>query len=175
MNTPDRHIPGLPPHQEAIRAKCFHPTGTFIEFKKEEIEQSIPERFEQQVRRYPDRLAVKTRSQALTYAQLNKAANRVAHTILESRGEGQEPVALLFDQGAQAVAAILGILKAGKFYIPLDPSFPRERTTQIMADSQTGIIVTNSQNVSTARELGHDEIQSLNIDNVESTNSRKLS
>jgi hypothetical protein len=36
----------LPPEQEAIRAKCFHPSGTFIEFPKEEIEQSIPERFE---------------------------------------------------------------------------------------------------------------------------------
>ena len=54
MNTPDRHIAGLPQEQEAIRAKCFHPTGTFIEFKKEEIEQSIPDRFEEQVRRCAD-------------------------------------------------------------------------------------------------------------------------
>ena len=56
-------ISDLPPEQRAIRDRCFHPTGKFIEFKKEEIEQSIPDRFEQQVRRYPDRVAVKTRKE----------------------------------------------------------------------------------------------------------------
>ena len=56
-------ISDLPPEQRAIRDKCFHPAGTFAEFRKEEIEQSIPDRFEQQVRRYPDRVAVKTRKE----------------------------------------------------------------------------------------------------------------
>ena len=73
--------PGIPPEQQAIRAKCFHPTGTFIEFNKEEIEQSIPERFEKIVRMYPDRLAVKSEKHSLTYDQLNKAANRIAQKI----------------------------------------------------------------------------------------------
>jgi non-ribosomal peptide synthetase component F len=61
--------------QWAIHACCVHPSHTFVEFCKEEIEQSIPERFEQQVRRYPDRIAVKTRSQELTYEALNQATN----------------------------------------------------------------------------------------------------
>jgi non-ribosomal peptide synthetase component F len=64
----------LPPDQQAIRDKCFHPTGTFVEFPKEEIEQSIPERFEKIVRLYPDRIAVKTANQAWTYAELNGMA-----------------------------------------------------------------------------------------------------
>jgi hypothetical protein len=50
----------LPPEQEAIRAKFLHPTGTFIEVEREEIEQSIRERFETVLRQYPDRIAVKT-------------------------------------------------------------------------------------------------------------------
>jgi len=58
MNDPNTRA--LPPEQLAIRAKCFHPSGIFIEFKKEEVEQSIPERFERIVRKHPDRLAVKT-------------------------------------------------------------------------------------------------------------------
>ena len=45
----------LPAEQEVIRARCFHPSGNFVEFPKEEVEQSIPERFEQQVAKYPDR------------------------------------------------------------------------------------------------------------------------
>src|SRR3990167_1064135 len=93
-------FPGLPPEQEAIRAKCFHPTGTFVEFKKEEVEQSIPDRFEKIVRMYPDRIAVKTRNHTLTYDALNKAANRVARAILAQSGEGDEPIALLLENDA---------------------------------------------------------------------------
>jgi non-ribosomal peptide synthetase component F len=63
----------LPPAQQAIRAKCLHPSGNFVEFKKEEIEQSIPARFEEIVRRYPDRIAVKTAHHSLTYAELDAA------------------------------------------------------------------------------------------------------
>ena len=125
----------IPPQQQAIRDKCFHPTRTFIEFRKEEVEQSIPDRFEEQVRRYPDRLAVKSRVQALSYGELNKAANRVARDILARRGKGEEPIALLFEQGAPAIIAILGILKAGKFFVPLDPSYPRARTGYMLEDS----------------------------------------
>ena len=104
----------IPQAQQAIRAKCFHPTGRFIEFPQEAIEQSIPARFEQQVHQYADCLAVKAKEQALTYAELNAAANRVAHAILARRGEGQEPVALLFAKGVSLIVAILGVLKAGK-------------------------------------------------------------
>jgi len=57
----------LPPEQQAIRDKCFHPTGSFVEFKKQEIEQSIPKRFEKIVRAYPYRLAIETKTQSLTY------------------------------------------------------------------------------------------------------------
>ncbi len=78
----------IPEQQRAIRDKCFHPTGTFVEFRKEEIEQSIPDRFEQQVRRYPDRLAVKSRTQALTYDELNKAANHGSSHCAEPGKEG---------------------------------------------------------------------------------------
>src|SRR5712692_8793724 len=67
----------------------------FEEFRRADTEQSVPDRFEQQVRRFPDRLAVKSQTQALTYAALNIAANRLAHAIVERRGVGQEPVALL--------------------------------------------------------------------------------
>src|SRR5262245_5453282 len=96
----------IPKAQQAIRAKCFHPTGHFMPFTKEAIEQSIPARFEQQVRRYASRLAIKTRDQALTYAELNEAANRLAHAILARRGEGQEPIALLFAKGVPLIVAI---------------------------------------------------------------------
>jgi non-ribosomal peptide synthetase component F len=71
------------PSQEAIRAKCVHPSGVFVEFKKGEIEQAIPERFEQIVAKHPDRIAVRTRRHTFTYDESNRDANRVAHAILD--------------------------------------------------------------------------------------------
>ena len=79
LSTMRRETGGLPPEQQAIQDKCFHPTGTFIQFRKDEIEQSVPERFEDQVRRHPNRLEVKTRSHQLTYEELNRAANRISN------------------------------------------------------------------------------------------------
>ena len=80
-NTSERVVK-LPWEQEAIRAKCFHPTGTFVEFEKEEIEQSIPDRLEKIVGTYPDQIAVKTRNHLFNHAELNNATNRVASAIL---------------------------------------------------------------------------------------------
>ena len=100
------------------------PCGEFVEFDLDAIEQSIPDRFAQQVERHPDKVAVQSDSDRLTYAELEAWSNRIAHAVLEQTGEGQEPVGVLLAQGARAIAAILGVLKAGKFYVPLDPLFP---------------------------------------------------
>src|SRR4030095_14329369 len=77
----------LPPKQQAIRDKCFHPSGTFIEFLQDEVEQSIPQRFETIVGRYPDRLAVKDQILSWTYNDLNRLATRVARLVLSRCGD----------------------------------------------------------------------------------------
>jgi amino acid adenylation domain-containing protein len=143
----------LPPDQQAIRDKCFHPTGTFVEFPKEEIEQSIPERFEKIVRLYPDRIAVKTANQAWTYAELNGMANRLARAILAERGSGAEAIGILFEKSALMAAAMLGVLKAGKFFVLLDPSFPKERLGFFLDNSLAAMMVTDRRNVSLACQV----------------------
>jgi amino acid adenylation domain-containing protein len=155
--------------RQSIRPKRVRPRGPFIEFKKEEIEQSLSDRFEQQVLRYPERLAVKTRSHAFTYDELNKAANRVARAIVEHAGEGEEPIALLFEHGAPVIAAIFGVLKTGKFYVPLDPLYPRARNAYMLENTQASVLVTNNQNLSLARELAQPKCQLINLDELDST------
>ena len=167
MSDLSRHSVDRPLQQKAIHDKCFHPTGTFAEFKKEAVEQSIPNRFEEQVRRYPDRIAVKSQGKELTYDQLNRAANRLAHTILTERGEGPEPVAVLFEHGAQMVVALLGVLKARKFCVPLDASHPTTRIGSILGNSQASLIVTNSPNLSLASELAQQRCRVVNIDAID--------
>src|SRR5919112_5100235 len=163
-------LSGLPADLRQPEEVCQgHPTNAFIRFEKEETEQSIPQRFEQQVRRYPDRLAVKTRSHQLTYAALNKVANRVARALLAQRGEGEESIALLLEHDALMIAAILGVLKAGKVYVPLDPTFPYARSAYILEDSQAGLIITNSKNHSLADSLGENGHSLINIDEIGAT------
>ncbi|MBA2448197.1 MAG: non-ribosomal peptide synthetase [Chloroflexi bacterium] len=144
-----------------------HPTNPFVEFRKEEVEQSIPARFEQQVATYADRLAVKSRRHELTYGALNRAANRAARAILDRRGGGERPIALLLEHDAPMIVAMLGVLKAGHFYVPLDYSAPRARLAYILEDSQASLLVTNNQNLSAAEELAHDRLPLLNLDELE--------
>jgi len=158
----------LPPSQELLQAKCFHSTGTFVEFNKDEIEQSIPKRFEEQARKYSNRTAVVTRNQTLTYDQLNQGVDRLAGAILHQRGGRQEPIALLLEQSASAISTILGVLKAGKIYVPLDTTYPQARIEYILEDSQAPVIVTNNRNFLLARKLAkHNGCQLLNIDELD--------
>ena len=167
MNNHSTSTGGFPHQQQAIRDRCFHPTGNFAEFKREEIEQSIPDRFEEQVRKYPNRLAIKGKNYELSYSDLNLVANRVARAVLDQRGGGEEPVALLLEQGAPLITGILGILKAGKITVPLDPSYPSGRTSYMLEDSQASLILTNKQNLSLARESAKCGIKLLNIDDLD--------
>jgi non-ribosomal peptide synthetase component F len=65
------------------------------------------------------------------------------------------------------VASILGVLKAGKFYVPLDPSYPQARTTYMLEDSDAHLIVTNTQNLSLAKELAQNGGQVMNFDELD--------
>ena len=131
----------LSPEQKAIRGKCFHRSGTFVEFPIEDIESSIPARFEKIVRIYPDRIAVKTRGEQLTYDELNKRANRLARVLLARRGSVPEPVALFLDRWDTLVVGHLAVLKAGKFSIALDPGADPDRTAHLLGDSCAQITI----------------------------------
>ena len=137
-----------PRHQEAIRVKCFRASGAFVEFPKPEVEQSIPERFEKIVGINPHGIAVKAEDQAVTYAELNAMANRVARKIVQQRGSEAEPIGVLLEKGLEQIVAILGTLKAGKFFALLDPSLPAARNTGMLADLRPGLVITNQDSVS---------------------------
>src|SRR5262245_60277562 len=101
------------------------PGNPFVEFPLADIEQTIARRFEQQVRRYPKRLAVKVGKQSLSYEELNAAANSVARTLLQRAGLKTDPIGILCDTGVSMIVAILGALKASKPFAPLNPRLPK--------------------------------------------------
>ena len=99
---------------------------------------------EAQVERTPHALAVMCGEQSISYQELNRRANRVAHA-LQKLGVGADlPVGLCAERSVDALVGLLGILKAGGGYVPLDPSFPGHRLQLMLEDAQVSIVVTQA-------------------------------
>ena len=101
----------------------------------------LHERFEAQVDRTPGAVALRFGDEALTYAELERRANRLAHRLV-ARGVGREVlVGLALERSLDIVVAMLGVLKAGGGYVPLDPALPRERRDFILADCGATVVL----------------------------------
>ena len=166
MGEPTNQSFEVPSEWQTTREESFLAPGQFVQFPIEDVDGSIPDRFEKIVRLYPDRLAVKMGDRSLTYDVLNRYANRIARAILAKRAPGSEPIALLLEQGVEVIAAIVGVLKAAKFYVLLNSSTPRERTAYILEDSQAGLIITNTANLDLACALSG-RTDCLNLDHFD--------
>jgi len=142
----------------------------FDQFPRSVVEESIPARFEQQARMFPDSIAIEDPKIALTYRDLNRLSNRIAHATLAVRGEGSEPVALLVGNGVPVVGAMLGVLKAGKFYVALDVSDdsnnaaqPMQRMAAILAEIRPALLIVDNARMEQANALCPDAAL-LNLD-----------
>ncbi|MHA6757549.1 non-ribosomal peptide synthetase [Streptacidiphilus sp. PAMC 29251] len=99
---------------------------------------------EQRVAADPDTVAVRGTTGSLTYRELNERANQVAHHLRE-RGAGVGSlVAVCLDRGPELVCVLLGILKSGAAYVPLDPDYPTERLRHMVQDSAAALVVTHT-------------------------------
>lgn len=132
---------------------AVEPARDFIPFADAAIHQSLPRRFAEQVRAHGDALAIRSDRASYTYTALDRAANRLAQAILARRGAGPEPIALLFDHGAEALVAIVAVLKAGKFYVVLDPHYPRDRLRYMLEDAGARLLVADAANAALAGAL----------------------
>ena len=105
---------------------------------------SIPELFAGQVARVPDAAALTFEGRSLSYRELDEAANRLAH-LLADRGAGPgECVALLLPRSAEAIVAILAVLKSGAAYLPIDPALPAARIEFLLGDASPVAAVTTA-------------------------------
>jgi amino acid adenylation domain-containing protein len=103
---------------------------------------TLPAMFEAQVARTPDAVAVVADGATLTYAELNRRANRLARH-LAGRGAGADTVvAVVLPRGAEALVALLAVLKAGAAYLPIDTANPPARIEALVADAGAGAVVT---------------------------------
>ncbi|MDP3562589.1 MAG: amino acid adenylation domain-containing protein, partial [Legionellaceae bacterium] len=104
-------------------------------------DKTIHQLFEEQVKKTPNNIAVVFEEQQLTYKQLNEEANQLARYI-HKQNPG-EFVAICMDRSLEMIVAILGILKAGCAYVPIDPNYPKERIDYILADTKASLVLDN--------------------------------
>ena len=140
--TPERCVWELPLLTEAERQQLLVEwNNTTTDYPADAL---LHELFEAQVERTPKRIALRVGTTALSYAELDTDATRMAQA-LRSRGVGRgERVGLCVERGADMLAAVLGILKAGAAYVPLDPSFPAERLRFMAEDAQLTLLVSTT-------------------------------
>jgi len=145
----------------------IEPKKSFVPFPHDFVDNTLVERFEQAVEKFPGRSAIVQGDRELSYQALNQSANRLAHAILARLGPGEEPVVFLLEDKTASIISILGILKAGKIYFALEPSMPIEHLENIFKDAGSGLIITDEPSLPVARQLAQDGAAILNLDLLE--------
>ncbi|MGB8953801.1 MAG: amino acid adenylation domain-containing protein [Tumebacillaceae bacterium] len=123
---------------EEYQQIVFDQNATAVEFPKDLC---LHQLFEQQVMRTPNNIAVVYRDQEVTYAELNAQANRLA-CRLQANGAGPDvPVAICMERSVELIVALLGVLKAGSAFVPLDPNAPTLRLKQLIQEAGAPILL----------------------------------
>ncbi|HWW51435.1 MAG TPA: amino acid adenylation domain-containing protein, partial [Verrucomicrobiae bacterium] len=141
------------PRSNHAASSAAHSTGT-----------TLVELFEQQAQRTPNQSALASEDQRLTYAELDRRASQLAH-YLRGMGAGPETLVGLFvERSAEMIVGLLGILKSGAAYLPIDSAFPRERISFMLEDAGAKILLTQSSLLS---RLPPGSAQAVCLDNLD--------
>ena len=124
------------------------------ELNIEDLSGTIHGKFEEQVIKTPNNIALKSGNVELSYEQLNQRSNQLARYITTKKNIIPDSlVALFLDRSEIMIEGILGVLKSGAGYIPIDTSYPEERIKYILEDTKTSIILTNQRNKNFLKDL----------------------
>lgn len=133
-----RELDLLPPVERREVLDVFN--DTVVAYPRNKL---ISQLFEEQAARAPARVALIHGDATLTYAQLNDRANRLAHYLREQGVGPDKLVGICIERSIDMVVALLGVLKAGGAYLPLDPHYPRERLAYMLDDAAPAVVLTH--------------------------------
>lgn len=133
---PPSRLPLLP---EAERRQLEAWNATATDYP---LEKCIQQLFEEQAARTPDAVAATFRDQALTYRELNQRANQLARHLRGLRVDREVLVGMCVERSLEMVVGMLGVLKAGAAYLPLDPAYPQDRLAFMLEDARPAVVLT---------------------------------
>ncbi|GEB62522.1 hypothetical protein SGA01_81270 [Streptomyces gardneri] len=105
---------------------------------------TVHELFARQAARTPEAVAITCEGARLTYGELNARANRLAHHLIDLGIKAEDLVTVCVDRGPELIVALLGVMKAGAAYVPLDPEYPAARLEFMLADTRAPLVVTQA-------------------------------
>jgi amino acid adenylation domain-containing protein len=140
---PDQSITMLPILTEAERHQVLVEWNhTIANYPKDKC---VHELFEAQVERTPDAVAVRYEGQQLTYLELNHCSNQLAHYLISIGVGAEKLVGIGLERSITMVVGLLGVLKAGGSYVPLEPSYPKERVIFMIKEAQLSLVLTEDR------------------------------
>ncbi|MFT5756394.1 MAG: amino acid adenylation domain-containing protein [Alteromonadaceae bacterium] len=122
--------------------------------------------FERQVELQPEATALIFAQQTMTYAELNQAANRLAHYLLRQNIQPEDRVGMALERGFEMIIALFAIWKAGAAYVPLDPAYPKDRLAYMVADSDVIFVLTQQ---ALQANLPNSSVPLLNVEQLNCT------
>ncbi|CAG0930606.1 surfactin family lipopeptide synthetase A [Thermoflexales bacterium] len=139
VDNPDQCIDSFPLLTEAEYGQLvgWNDTPTTLQY-----DESLIQTFEEQVAREPDRIAVVQGNAQLTYGELNRRANQLAHYLRKIEVRPETIVAVCLERSPEAIIALLGVMKSGGVYLPIDPTYPQERLALILSNAMAEIVLT---------------------------------
>ncbi|MFI9254336.1 amino acid adenylation domain-containing protein [Streptomyces sp. NPDC053069] len=120
--------------------------------------------FEARADRAPDKTAVLSGAEEVTYAELNARANRLARLLVEHGIGPERTVALMLPRSPEVVVAVLAVLKAGAAYLPVDPAYPVDRISYMLADARPALLLTDEATRARLEELPEPATETLVLD-----------
>jgi amino acid adenylation domain-containing protein len=161
VSTPGQHLKDLTLLTESERHQLLVEwNNTQADYPKDK---TIHQLFEEQVARTPNAIAVIAEDQPLTYRQLNQRANQLAHYLRLLGAQPNIPIGICIERSLEMVIGLLGILKAGAGYLPLDPTYPQDRLALMMEDAQVSVLLT-SKNLLSSLPVHQAQVVCLDID-----------
>ena len=133
-------LPMLP--QEERQQLLYEWNATEAEYPRDKC---VHELFEEQVEKTPNVIAIAYEEQALSYGELNRRANQLAHYLRDLGVRPDKRVAICAERGLEMVVGLLAVLKAGGAYVPLDPAYPAERLRFMIEDSAPVVLLTQTR------------------------------
>ncbi|MEK8199877.1 non-ribosomal peptide synthetase family protein [Lysinibacillus sp. FSL M8-0134] len=120
---------------------------------------TIPDVFYQAAQQFAERIALSYEGGKLTYRQLNEQSNQVAHMLVANGLQKGNHVAIFMERSKETVISLLGVLKAGGVYVPIDPSYPKERCQYLLNDTGAPYILTKSEYIALLNDFIHSDSQ----------------
>jgi non-ribosomal peptide synthetase component F len=163
---PDQHLSNFSLLRDAERHQLlFECNGANTAYPNS---QCIHQLFEAQVERTPDAVAVVYNEHRLTYRELNGRANQLAHYLRRQGVTAETRVGISVERSLDMLVGILGILKAGAAYVPLDPEYPRDRLSFMLEETQAPVLLTQQPLLGALPETPHFDQSNPAIQNPKS-------